>query len=383
MKLSLTLFAFYSASHFVRGQDATSLRGRPVKDVNGNNVKNRRSRMQDHAIDRSLIAIEDSFSFSMSMREQLFDELEAVEDRFYYAVSLQYLGEHVCGGSLIARDVVLTAAHCKDFHFHSDFDSVVLGRHNLNDSDGEVLGIRGVLSHPGWNYNTLENDFMLVFLEGTPAAENVITVKLNPWHFLPYSGVQGMTAMGWGDKDPRHDSPETADIYDFHTQSDVLLNIDVGYLSDDDCGLIGFTELLDAGITWNAEVDNSMMCAKRSNGQGVCNGDSGGPLVIKGDTGAEDVQVGVVSLVSSSGCATDIPDFYARVSHAYQWIQSEVCKTSAYASEAWFDTLHWVDSYGNGCEWYEAYDSPGCPEYGMDGTDAGTAKYNCCYCMTS
>ena len=80
------------------------------------------------------------------------------------------------------------------------------------------------------------------------------------------------------------------------------------------------------------------MCAKRSNGQGACNGDSGGPLIIKGVDGASDLQVRVASFVSDSGCAdTDNPDVYARVSNAYDWIQSEVCKGSTYASEAGFD----------------------------------------------
>ena len=164
----------------------------------------------------------------------------------------------------------------------------------------------------------------------------------------------------------------------------------MGCVSDDDCQLHWISELLDAGlIAWNAEMlgaevtDNSMICAKRSNGQGICNGDSGGPLVIKGGNGADDIQVGVASFASISGCATDSPDIYSRVSHAYGWIRSEVCKMSTYAIEASFDTPNWVDAIGNECKWYEAYDSPGCPIYGWTGygTLTGTAKENCCYCM--
>jgi secreted trypsin-like serine protease len=109
--------------------------------------------------------------------------------------------------------------------------------------------------------------------------------------------------------------------------SEILLNIDVGYLSDEECGSMR-----------GGEKPDSMVCAKRSNGQGTCNADSGGPLIIKGGNGASDLQVGVVSFGSGRGCADIvIPDVFARVSNAYEWIQSEVCKGSTYASEAGFD----------------------------------------------
>ena len=48
-------------------------------------------------------------------------------------------------------------------------------------------------------------------------------------------------------------------------------------------------------------------------------------------------------------------------------------------------TLDWRDSYGDGCDWYEAHDSPGRPLYGNDclsGVDCdgnmGVANDNCC-----
>lgn len=45
------------------------------------------------------------------------------------------------------------------------------------------------------------------------------------------------------------------------------------------------------------------------------------------------------------------------------------------------DTAGWEDSFGDGCSWYNDHDSPGCPLYGQDVGDLGTAKDNCCYCM--
>ena len=75
---------------------------------------------------------------------------------------------------------------------------------------------------------------------------------------------------------------------------------------------------------------------QEENGQSACHGNSGGPLVIKDDNSGSDLQVGVVSW--GIICAADqFPNVHACVSQAYDWIQSEVCKGSEYASEAGFD----------------------------------------------
>ena len=45
------------------------------------------------------------------------------------------------------------------------------------------------------------------------------------------------------------------------------------------------------------------------------------------------------------------------------------------------NTPDWVDSYGDGCDWYENNDVPGCDSYGSDyDGGVGVAKENCCYC---
>jgi len=56
---------------------------------------------------------------------------------------------------------------------------------------------------------------------------------------------------------------------------------------------------------------------------------------------------------------------------------------SAAPSACMGNTVGWVDSFGGGCDWYEAYDLPGCPYYGdvsvFDG-GMGVADDNCCFC---
>mmetsp|Transcript_25744 Transcript_25744/g.54405 ORF Transcript_25744/g.54405 Transcript_25744/m.54405 type:complete len:226 (-) Transcript_25744:1228-1905(-) len=47
-------------------------------------------------------------------------------------------------------------------------------------------------------------------------------------------------------------------------------------------------------------------------------------------------------------------------------------------------TPGWKDSYGDGCEWYENNDSPGCPSYGNDFDGGmGVANDNCSYCAST
>jgi len=232
---------------------------------------------------------------------------KATEGRYSYAVSLQDTVGHFCGGSLIAPDVVLSAAHCAG----SDYKAII-GRHELKTSDGDEVNVKDEMMHPDYDRDTTDNDFMLVFLERS-TTEDVELVQLSP---SVISEGTAVTVMGWGDTHKDEAIKELAAE---------LMEVEVTVITNDECELsksdeIGFE------YDYNDQITENMMCAKSVEVKDSCQGDSGGPLVIRSTSG--DVQVGVVSW--GIGCAhNDFPGVYARVSAKYDWIRENVCNGSS------------------------------------------------------
>ena len=90
----------------------------------------------------------------------------AEKGEFPFQVSLQSSsGSHFCGGSLIKKNWVLTAAHC--VASWSASNKIVVGMHDQKDKKGtETFTSKKALAHPLFNRSTLDYDYAVIQLSG-------------------------------------------------------------------------------------------------------------------------------------------------------------------------------------------------------------------------
>jgi len=187
----------------------------------------------------------------------------------------------ICGASLVAPDVVLTAAHCvADDPSPSEYQ-VMLGSHRL-DEGGERIRVAEVRVHPGWSPRTGRNDVALVRLREASTLGQPIPFASGVAQYPPGTGA---TVVGWGTS-----VPEVLGTED-------LREVVVPVVSDEDCG----TSYAITGEYFAYPFDGDQhVCAGYTEGlRDSCYGDSGGPLMV--DTAEGLRQIGVVSF--GTGCA--------------------------------------------------------------------------------
>lgn len=206
-------------------------------------------------------------------------------------------GQHFCGGSLIAKNVLLTAGHCIDNPILRK-PTVYFNITKVDSPNFQAFKVLETRIHPRyWRRRDGSSDFdaALLILDGEPNAA-VIPRSDNERCFSEGARCAPGEVMGWGNT-REGDSSSAART---------LLLAKVPLVSHKKCDKQFGFDLITA----------AMVCAGEF-GKDSCQGDSGGPLLVNKKL------AGIVSW--GRGCGRpNLPGVYTNVNHIKQWIQSEL-----------------------------------------------------------
>ena len=73
---------------------------------------------------------------------------------------------HVCGGSLIAKDWIVTAAHCFDYSAKAELYGVRIDVGNISQMETKPIAIKQLILHPDYQSKVYLNDIALIQFDG-------------------------------------------------------------------------------------------------------------------------------------------------------------------------------------------------------------------------
>ncbi|CAF3488340.1 unnamed protein product [Rotaria socialis] len=236
----------------------------------------------------------------------------AADQTWGWAASLRYSssGSHFCGGSIISRSHILTAAHCTIRLASAASILVYVGSIYLY-GPAQVHSVSKIYIHPNYSSTNYVNDISILKLSSLVNFDqvgvdivclpNVSSLVLASEEYPPPD--TDLIAIGWG-----------YTVLGSNQVSSILQQVTIKSVA-----------ATSTYCRFVRSVDSyTQMCAgiMPQGGKDTCQGDSGGPLLMFTSNNVWE-QVGITS--NGIGCAQrNLPGIYTRVAAFQSWINKTV-----------------------------------------------------------
>ncbi|CAF0704352.1 unnamed protein product [Brachionus calyciflorus] len=234
----------------------------------------------------------------------------------------------MCGGNLINRRTVVTAAHCILRNFDKDFNNetysfnvtenayyqslesmykVYLGVDYFVNSDNdikpaEVYNVEQVIMHEKYDEKLVKNDIAILKLSSNVELNENVQISCLPNPDFKNYPTQNMQAfiVGWG-------------ITDNETLANRLNNVEISILNETIC---------DHYNDYEIDMETQICAGTIEGGKDTCQGDSGGPLYTLNDVNGKKKYIlsGLTSF--GIGCGKKLyPGIYTNTRYFLDWIE--------------------------------------------------------------
>ncbi|XP_068253997.1 ovochymase-2 isoform X4 [Nyctibius grandis] len=233
---------------------------------------------------------------------------EAVPYSWPWQVSVQISDEHICGGAVLAKEWVVTAAHCfnsKDLY--RDLWMVVTGLHDLTEQEHrQKRSVKQYIIHPSFNKTTMDSDIALLQLAEPLEFNHYVRPVCLPAKEEAVQPSRVCVVTGWGAHEEDREKGKK------------LHQLEVPILVLDTCQSYY--------VNLPSKVTQRMICAgfPLEEGKDSCTGDSGGPLVCPSEDNSGFYTLhGITSW--GFGCGRkSYPGVYTNVGVFVDWIKESV-----------------------------------------------------------